>query len=300
MLKLLRIALVAVPMLIMAAPASAGCTGCSTLESQPTLSNGGCADNIYNCRVWERNECDSVRLTNRNTCDLWFYLNPGTWTLYDSTGASLGTVQDTRIRVNTGIRANASNLGMLMAWSVRTSTGTRTGWLDTRAMGESTYGNYNTQPRDPGGEVSLWHSVPSDNTPYLDRNGNSLKVRPECPAGGLNATDYLGRSGRFNMIYNLPANDLVSGGDAGGSPTTGNRRNDIAYNFYRYKNVTSVYRKLWDCSSGSPVASSQRLRFLYGRMYERHIDRTGLSIVLSRRGWVAMPNLAPGAGTTDY
>lgn len=71
-------------------------------------------------------------------------------------------------------------------------------------MAESTSGNYDTHPRDPGGEVSLWHVVPSNNAPYL------------------------------------------------------------------------------------------------GYMYEKHVLRTGVTVIKKRRGWVAYPNLAAGAGSRDY
>jgi len=273
----------------------AACSGCSSWDPQPTLSNGGCVDNAYNCYVYPKYVCDSVRLTNRNTCGEYFNLNPGSWTLYDSSGNALGVITASQVRVNTGIRAVDGNatLGRLMAWSVPTTTGTRTGWLDTLAMAESTTGNYDTQPPDPGGSISLWHVVPSNNAPYLDRNGNSLKVNPTC-VSGQNATDYLARNGNMNILYNLPGTDY-------GSPTAGVYPNSTNITFYRYyPSVTSVDRNLWDCSSGSPVLSAQKLKFLYGYMYEKHVSRTGVTVIKTRRGWVAYPNLAPGAGSRDY
>jgi hypothetical protein len=95
------------------------------------------------------------------------------------------------------------------------------------------------------------------------------------------------------MTYNLPGTDY-------GSVTVGARPNMLAFNFYRYTRVHSVERPLWSCATGTPVLTSVRLKFLYGRMWERHIDRAGNPVVMSRRGWVALPNLAPGAGTRDY
>ncbi|HYO59067.1 hypothetical protein [Archangium sp.] len=273
------------------------CTGCGSYDPQPTLSNGGCNDSAYNCYVYPKYVCDSVRLTNRNTCGEYFNLNPGNWPMWDSSGNLLGYTATSSIRVNTGIRAvdGTATLGRLMAWSVPLTNGTtRTGWLDTNAMAESTTGNYDTQPPNPGGSISLWHVVPSDNTPYLDRTGASLKVNPTCPAGGQNATDYLARNGSMNIIYNLPGTDY-------GSPTEGVYPNNTNITFYRYyPSVTSVDRDLWDCSSGSPVLSTVKLKFIYGYMHEKHVSRTGVTVIKTRRGWVALPNLAAGAGTRDY
>jgi hypothetical protein len=274
----------------------AACSGCASYDPEPWLSNGRCADNNYNCFVYPKYVCDSVRLTHRNTCGEYFQLNPGNWPMWDSSGNLLGYTAVSSIRVNTGIRAvdGTATLGRLMAWSVPLTNGiTRTGWLDTNAMAESTSGNYDTQPRDPGGDVSLWHVVPSNNAPYLDKNGNSLKVNPTC-VSGQNATDYLARNGSMNIVYNIPGTDF-------GSPTAGVYPNDTNITFYRhYPSVTSVDRDLWDCSSGSPVASPVKLKFLFGYMYEKHVSRTGVTVIQKRRGWVAYPNLAAGVGSRDY
>lgn len=273
----------------------AACSGCSSQDPQPTLANGGCTDSAYNCYVYPKYVCDSTRLTNRTTCGEYFNLNPGSWTLYDSSGNALGVITDTKVRVNTGIRAvdGAATLGRLMAWAVPTTTGARSGWLDTQAMAESTTGNYDTQPPNPGGDISLWHVVPSNNAPFLDKNGDSLKVNPTC-VSGQNATDYLARNGNMNILYNIPGTDY-------GSPTEGVYANNTNITFYRYyPSVTSVDRPLWDCSSGSPVKTSVQLKFLYGYMYEKHVSRTGVTVIKTRRGWVAYANLAPGVGARDY
>jgi hypothetical protein len=266
--------------------------GCDQYYPAPTRDNGGCADTSFNCYVSPRKTCDGARLRNRATCGEAFPLRAGSWTLFDSTGAPLGTVTSSSIQIQTGVRAVGSNLGMVLAFATPTDQGVRSGWLTTQALAGPTWGNYDTQPSNPGGDVSLWHSVPSNNAPYLDSTGRSLKVRETC-GEGRNATDYLGRNGNFNMTYNLP-------GTSYGSVTVGVRRNGVAYNFYRYTRVQSVDRPLWSCATGSPVLTSTRLKFLYGRMWERHTDRAGNPVVLSRRGWVAMPNLAPGAGSQDY
>jgi hypothetical protein len=266
--------------------------GCDDYWPAPTLDNGGCADTSYNCYVSPRKRCDGARLTNRATCGQSFPLRPGAWTLFDSTGAPLGTVASSSVMIQTGVRAVGTNLGMVLAFATPTDHGSFSGWLSTDALAGPTYGNYDDQPSNPGGEVSLWHSVPSNNAPYVDATGHSLKVRATC-GDGRNATDYLGRSGNFNMTFNLPGTDY-------GSVTVGLRKNTVAYNFYRYTRVHSVERALWSCASGTPVATSVKLKFLYGRMWERHVDRAGNPVVISRRGWVALPNLAPGAGTQDY
>jgi hypothetical protein len=266
--------------------------GCDTYFPAPTRDNGGCSDSSFNCWVSPRKTCDGARLTNRATCGQSFPLKAGTWTLYDSTGAPLGNLTGSSVQIQSGVRAVGDNLGMVLAFAAATDQGGRSGWLSTEALAGPTYGNYDTQPENPGGEVSLWHSVPSNNAPYLDANGNSLKVRETC-GSGRNATDYLGRNGNFNMTYNLPGTDY-------GSVTVGVRKNTVAYNFYRYTRVHSIERPLWSCASGAPRLTSTRLKFIYGRMWERHINRAGQPVVRSRRGWVALPNLAPGAGSQDY
>ena len=266
--------------------------GCDEYFPEPTRDNGGCADSSYNCYVSPRKTCDSARLINRASCGEYFPLKSGAWTLFDSTGAALGTVTSSSVKIQTGVRAVGANLGMVLAFATPTTGGTFSAWLSTDALAGPTYGNYDTVPENPGGEVSLWHSVPSNNAPYLDESGNSLKVRETC-GDGRNATDYLGRSGHFNMVYNTP-------GTSYGSVTVGLRKNTVAYNFYRYTRVHSIDRPLWSCATGTPKLTSTRLTFLYGRMWERHIDRAGKPVVISRRGWVAMPNLAPGAGSQNY
>jgi len=271
---------------------SSSACGCDTYYPAPTRDNGGCSDTAFNCYVSPRKTCDGARLLNRATCQESFPLRAGAWTLFDSTGAPIGAVTSSSVQIQTGVRAVGSNLGMVLAFATPTDHGVRSGWLSTDALAGPTYGNYDTQPANPGGDVSMWHSVTSNNAPYLDATGRSLKVRETC-GEGRNATDYLGRNGTFNMTYNLP-------GTSYGSVTVGVRPSTVAYNFYRYTRVQSVERPLWSCASGSPVLTSTRLKFLYGRMYERHIDRAGQPVVISRRGWVALPNLASGAGSQDY
>lgn len=275
--------------------AMGACSGCSTLEPEPTLENGDCKNTSFNCKVWPRYVCDTTRLVNRNDCTEYFKTKAGTWTIYNSSGVALGSFTSdgtTKIRINVGIRAVATNLGMVMCFSKWTSSGTFTGWLTTEALAESTTGNYDTMPENPGGDVSLWHSVQSDNSIYLDGDGNSFKVTRNCDTAGENATDYLTRpNGNNNMVYNLP-------GTGYGSPTENVRPYWGAYNFYRYKNVTSVDRDLWNCRTQS--YSARKLKFLYGRQYEKHTARDGTTVIKSRRGWVAIDCLDPGVGASDY
>lgn len=279
--------------------ASATCSGCSTLEPSPTLSNGGCTDSSYNCAVYPRYVCDTTRLMNRTNCTLNFLTNTGTWSLMNSVGQALGTFPggaghaNETINVNCGIRAVSTNLGMLLSWATWTNNGTFSGWLNTQAVAESTTGNYDTMPANPGGDVSNWHLKTSDNSIYLDGNGNSFKVTGPsgCSSSGENATDYLTRSGNDTMIYNLPGNGYGSG-------TEGIRPAAGAYNFYRYTVITSVDRSLYNCRIGA--YSSRVLKFLYGRMWEKQIARDGSSVIISRRGWVPIDCLATGPGTSDY
>ena len=292
-----KIALVA-PLALLSSSLFAQC--CTTLDPSPTLANGGCASSSYNCKPYPKYTCDGPRLKNRATSNCfseWFDTNAGTWALYNSVGTVLGTFLGgtghvNNLRVQTGVRAVGTNLGMLMAWSVSTNNGAFTGWLNTQAMAQSTSGNYDTQPNNPGGDVSNWHMIAADGSIYLDSNGDSFKVNTDCSTNGENATDYLTRpNGLNNMIYNLP-------GDGYGSVTVGNRLASIAYNFYRYTAVTSVDRDLWNCRTSS--YSARKLNFLYGRMWEKQIARDGSAVIISRRGWVAHDCLSPSAGTQDY
>lgn len=277
---------------------SAACSGCSTLEPTPTLSNGGCTNTSYNCYVSPRYVCDTTRLVNRNNCTEEFLTNPGSWTIFNSNGVALGTFtggSGRTVKINVGIRAVGTNLGMVLAFAAWTPQGTFSGWLTTQALAESTTGNYDTVPNNPGGEVSLWHTKVSDNSIYLDGNGNSFKVTGPsgCSSSGENATDYLTRQSgdRNNMTYNLPGNGY-------GSPTEGVRTATNKYNFYRYVNVTSVDRDLFNCRTNT--YSARKLKFLYGRQWEKQIARDGSSVIISRRGWSAIDCLATGAGLSDY
>jgi hypothetical protein len=236
---------------------------------------------------------------NRTNCSLNFKTNTGTWSLMNSVGQVLGTFPggaghaNEYINVNCGIRAVGTNLGMLLSWATWTNNGTFSGWLNTQAVAESTTGNYDTVPANPGGDVSNWHLATSDNSIYLDGNGNSFKVTgaSACGGGGEQATDYLTRNGNDTMIYNLPGNGY-------GSATEGIRPAAGAYNFYRYTAVTSVDRALYNCRIGA--YSSRVLKFLYGRMWEKQIARDGSSVIMSRRGWTAIDCLNTGVGSSDY
>ncbi|MGI8905865.1 MAG: hypothetical protein ACR2IE_05160 [Candidatus Sumerlaeaceae bacterium] len=275
--------------------ASATCSGCSTLEPQPTLANGDCANSSYNCKVYPRYVCDTTRLMNRTNCTIDFLTNPGTWSLMNSVGQVLGTFtggSGRTINVNCGIRAVSTNLGMLLSFSTWTNGGTFSGWLNTQAVAESTTGNYDTVPANPGGDVSTWHLKASDNSIYLDGAGNSFTVTGPagCSSGEL-ALHYLTRNGNNTMIYNLP-------GTGYGSGTEGIRPAAGAYNFYRYTSVTSVDRALYNCNIGA--YSSRVLKFLYGRMWEKQIARDGSIVIMSRRGWSAIDCLIAGAGASDY
>lgn len=275
----------------------AACSGCTTLEPSPTLANGACVNTVYNCKVWPRYVCDTTRLVNRSNCSESFLTKSGTWSIYNSNGVALGsfTGGTAKVKINYGIQAVGTNLDMVLCFAKSTDTGTYSGWLDAQAVAESMTGNNNNQPGDPGGTVSLWYTKISDNTPYLDADGDAFKVTGSsaCGTTGQQATDYLTRQpgNRNNMVYNLPGNGY-------GSPTEGVRTATNKYNFYRYTNVASVDRSLYDCEADD--YSSKKLTFLFGRQYEKHIARDGSTVIMSRRGWTPIDCLTAGTGLSDY
>jgi hypothetical protein len=167
----------------------------------------------------------------------------------------------------------------VLAFAVATDVGARTGWINESAIGRDLSFMPTVRGRDPGGSFSTWHLVPADNSPYLDSTGSSLKVVKTC-GSGRNATDYLSRNGHANLIFNLPGHSPPLG-----SGTIDSYPNDTRMIFRRAQRQASIARPLYSCASGRPVKVSRTLRFLYGRM-------EGAS---TRFGWIAMPNVRPGA-----
>jgi hypothetical protein len=302
-------------------PPRVRCASCRALDRRPTLANGDCVDNEFNCRVYPRNECDTDRVVNpyaldgggpRCTKDFARAVGTCSTRMYDSFGNVIGVVTDRALRFNLGtlLVDRAIGLSRAMAFSVGTTTGDRSGWIDTCNVAEPLEEVVHAaMPAVPGGGVSEWHIVPCDRgtacaDAFNDHTGAPLKVtatgceRDDAGAivGGHNAYDYLGKvdaAGRPLHIvpktYNIP-------GDSLGSMVNDVYPNDQGVTFHRYQSVHSVDVALYDCSRGGRRAT-EVLSFLYGYVVGRYATPFGQR-TLARRGWMAMPNLRPGAGAT--
>ena len=238
-----------------------------------------CHESDNNCSFPEAMECDPVpRALDRVSGTSSFPINGTGHVLEDSLGDVLGVVTDTLTRLQWGQRRVLHGTGKVMAFAVTTTNGGRTGWINESAIGRDLSFMPTVRGRNPGGSFSDWHIVASDNSPYLDSNGNSLKVVRTC-GSGRNATDYLSRNGHVNLIFNLPGYN-----PALGSGTIDSYPNTTGIRFHRAQAQHSLDRPLYSCASGSPVKVSQTLSFLYG-----YVEGASL-----RYGWMAQPNLRPG------
>jgi hypothetical protein len=238
-----------------------------------------CPGSPNNCR-YPADDCDPLpRALDRVSRTPLFPLAGSGHVLEDSEGNVLGVVTDASVHLNWGQRrSDIHGTSKVLAFAAHTTAGAFSGWIDESAIARDLSWMPSAHAPDPGGTYSTWHVIASDDTPYRDANGDSLKVIPKCAPGG-NATDYMGRNGHVNLIYNLPASD-----PALGSGTIDSYPNTTSYVFRRAEVQLSIERPLYSCASGSPVRVGQTLRFLYG-----YIDPHA-----SRHGWIAMPNLAPG------
>jgi hypothetical protein len=240
-----------------------------------------CHDSDDNCS-YAAKLCDPVpRALDRVSRTPDFPLRGTGHLVEDSLGNALGrTAADVAsVRLNWGQRRTLHGTPKVLAWAVRTDAGTVTGWINVDAVAHDLSWMPSAQARDPGGTTATWHLVPSNDAPYRDATGASLKVVADCGAG-MNATDYLSRNGRVNVIYNLPGYD----DPPLGSGTIDVYPDDARLAFARAESQRSLARPLFDCSSGTPRATGKELRFLYG----------AVAAAPTRHGWVAEPNLAPG------
>ena len=238
-----------------------------------------CHESENNCSYPQARECDPLpRALDRVSRTSSFPIKGTGHVLEDSLGNVLGTVTATSTRLNFGQRRVLHGTTKVLAFAVATTGGTRSGWINESAIGRDLSFMPTVRGRDPGGSSSTWHIVPSDNSPYLDSNGNSLKVVETC-GSGRNATDYLGRNDHVNLIFNLPGYQ-----PALGSGTIDSYANTTRLVFHRARAQHSLDRPLFSCATGSPVRTSRSLSFLYGTV-------EGAS---TRFGWIAMPNLRTG------
>ncbi len=238
-----------------------------------------CHESQNNCTYPEAKECDPLpRALDRVSRTSSFPISDSGHVLENGLGEVLGVVTATSTRLNWGQRRNINSTTKVMAFAVATTAGVRSGWINQSAIGRDLSFMPTVRGRDPGGSYSTWHIVPSDNTPYLDSTGQSLKVVKTC-GSGRNATDYLGRNGHANLIFNLPGYN-----PALGSGTMDTYPVDRRILFRRAQAQHSIARPLYSCASGSPVKVNRTLSFLYG-----YIEGASL-----RHGWIAQPNLRPG------
>jgi hypothetical protein len=239
-----------------------------------------CLGSRFDCS-YAAARCDDVpRATDRVSKTTDFPLDGTGHVVEDSLGNPIGTTTAgaRTTHLNWGQRRVLHGTRKVLAWAVPTDHGAMTGWINGTAIARDLSWMPSATAPDPGGTTSTWHLIESDDAPYRDSTGASLKVLPTCGAG-RNATDYLARNGRVNLIFNLP----------GYSPALGSGTVDVypiaaGLRFDRAEAQPSIARPLWSCASGAPVATKRVLRFLYGRV-EGAPDR---------HGWMAEPALAPG------
>jgi hypothetical protein len=238
-----------------------------------------CHDSPNNCSYAAR-RCDPVpRALDRASRTPTFALAGSGHAVEDSLGNLLGRTTTGSVHLNWGQRRTLHGTGKVLAFAAATDAGAVSGWINVDAIAHDLSWMPNADAPDPGGATAAWHVVPSDDAPYRDAGGASLKVVANCGAG-MNATDYLARNGRVNLIFNLPGYD---------NPPLGSGTMDVypvaaRMRFDRAESQASIGRPLFDCSSGNPRATSKILRFLYGAMADSP----------ARHGWIAEPNVAPG------
>jgi hypothetical protein len=238
-----------------------------------------CHESANNCSVPRARPCDPLpRALDRVSRTMWFPVAGTGHALDDSRGHRIATVTDAEVRLNFGQRRVIDGNRKVFAWAAGTDAGARSGWINESAIARDLSWMPSVTGRRPGGSYSTWRVVASNNAPYLDATGASLKVVRTC-GSGRNATDYLARNGRANLIFNLPGYQ-----PAIGSPSIDTYQNDAGIHFMRAKAQLSISRPLWSCATGSPVKVSRRLSFLYGYVVGAE----------ERHGWMAMPNLRPG------
>jgi hypothetical protein len=240
-----------------------------------------CHESANDCS-YAAKRCDPVpRALDRVSRTPEFPLDGGGHAVEDSLGNVVGRTAPgvTTVHLNWGQRRVLHGTSKVLAWAVHTDAGTVTGWINESAIARDLSWMPDVEGRDPGGSYSTWHVVQSNDAPYRDRTGASLKVVASC-GGGMNATDYLVRNGRVNLIYNLPGykNPPLGSGTIDVYPVAARPL------FRRAQAQHSLSRPLYDCASGTPVRTSKELRFLYG-----HIVGAA-----SRPGWIAEPAIAPG------
>ena len=238
-----------------------------------------CHDSANDCS-YAAKKCDPVpRALDRASRTSWFALAGSGHAVEDSLGNILGRTSAGHVHLNWGQRRTLHGTPKVLAFAAATDAGAISGWINVDAIASDLSWMPGVEAPDPGGATAAWHLVDSDDTPYRDAAGASLKVVADC-GPGMNATDYLERNGRVNLIYNLPgyANPPLGSGTIDVYPVAARMR------FDRVESQSSIARPLFDCSTGSPRATGKSLRFLYG------------SIVgaASRHGWIAEPNVAPG------
>jgi hypothetical protein len=248
-------------------------TDCSTTRAVV------CHDSPNNCS-YAAKRCDPVpRALDRVSRTSSFALAGSGHAVEDSLGNIIGHTTGTSVHLNWGQRRTLHGTAKVMAFAAATDVGTVSGWINADALAHDLSWMPNAAAPDPGGATATWHVVESNDAPYRDAGGASLKVVANCGAG-MNATDYLARNGRVNLIFNLPGyqNPPLGSGTMDVYPLT------AAVRFLRAESQSSLGRPLFDCSTGTPRATSKTLRFLYGSVADAP----------SRHGWIAEPNVTPG------
>ena len=263
---------------------------CSSLSSSDcdTDARRACEEGQpYNCPQPAK-KCDpKPRTARRDANSNCFDISKKKVVLVDSLGQPLGVLLDSKVRLNFGVRrSDIDGRDRVMVCAARTDRGTLTGWLETGVIKQDLSFFPAAGPPDPGkAATEQWHVIVSDNSPFVDENGESYKVNPNVCESGQAASNYLGRANHtVNLIWNLP----------GTTPKMGSPTIDVFPNngprlvFYRLSSQKPVSRPLYQpCSKESPPkGEAQEISFLYG--YIQAPDGK------PRWGWMAMPNLEPG------
>ncbi|MGZ3406078.1 MAG: hypothetical protein ACXVAN_06505 [Polyangia bacterium] len=239
-----------------------------------------CHDSPNNCSYAAR-RCDPVpRALDRASRTSSFALAGSGHAVEDSLGNVIGRTTGGSVHLNWGQRRTLHGTAKVLAFAAATDAGTVSGWINVDAIAHDLSWMPSAEAPDPGGATATWHVVESNDAGYRDATGASLKVVASC-GSGMNATDYLARNGRVNLIFNLPGyqNPPLGSGTIDVYPLT------AAPRFLRVESQASLARPLFDCATGTPRATSKSLRFLYGSIADAP----------SRHGWIAEPNVAPGS-----
>jgi hypothetical protein len=224
----------------------------------------------FNCKLPNPDGNGTNRATNHHDGTLNFPIVSNVH-LRDGAGNVRGVVARRSVQVNYGQRKILAGSRHVYAFSTHLTSGlSASGWVREGALAQ---GNITYMPtvrgRDPGqGDYATTFTIV--NGPLDTYRG--LKVGQNiAPDGGVNATDYLGRTGGVvNLLYNLPGYGGVSTDSF-----------PLGTQFHRSHGVSEVAIPLYHPESSVRVG---HLNFVYGHVGGRY-------------GWIARDALDPPQAT---